>query len=171
MLYVIIVYIIQGLIFGVATQSVIDNKGYDENWFWWGFFFGIIALLVALGKPVSRAYEATSSDYLEGVDGKFSREGEKRHVSRVLESGGWKCHFCNRTNPSYTGTCACGRTKADTEKFELQRIQEEKETEKKAQKEDSLDKIKKLKDLLDMGALTQEEFDLKKKELLEESLK
>ena len=36
--------------------------------------------------------------------------------------------------------------------------------------EDSLDKIKKLKDLLDMGALTQEEFDAKKKELLKEVL-
>ena len=36
--------------------------------------------------------------------------------------------------------------------------------------EDSLDKIKKLKELLDMGALTQEEFDAKKKELLKEVL-
>ena len=34
-------------------------------------------------------------------------------------------------------------------------------------KEDNLDKIKKLKELLDMGAITQEEFDAKKKSLLE----
>lgn len=171
MLAAIIVMIIQGLIFGFATQAIIDNKGYYENWFWWGFFFGIIALLVALGKPVSRAYEAANNDYLEGVSGKFSRDGERNHTTRVLEGGGWKCHFCNRTNPSYTGTCACGRTKMDSEKFEMQRIQQLNETEQKAPKEDALDKIKKLKELLDMGALTQEEFDLKKKELLEESLK
>lgn len=35
-----------------------------------------------------------------------------------------------------------------------------------AQADDSIDKVKKLKDLLDMGVLTQEEFDAKKRELL-----
>ena len=38
---------------------------------------------------------------------------------------------------------------------------------KTAPDEDNLDKIKKLKELLDMGAITQEEFDEKKKELLD----
>ena len=33
-------------------------------------------------------------------------------------------------------------------------------------KEDNLEQIKKLKELLDLGAITQEEFDAKKKELL-----
>jgi hypothetical protein len=37
---------------------------------------------------------------------------------------------------------------------------------KPSPEEDNLDKIKKLKELLDMGAITQEEFDEKKKELL-----
>ena len=37
---------------------------------------------------------------------------------------------------------------------------------KTSSEEDNLDKIKKLKELLDMGAITQEEFDEKKKELL-----
>ena len=35
-----------------------------------------------------------------------------------------------------------------------------------AQSDDSIEKVKKLKELLDMGALTQEEFDAKKRELL-----
>ncbi len=47
----LIVYIIQGSIFGFATKKIIENKGYSENWFWWGFFFGFIAMLVALAKP------------------------------------------------------------------------------------------------------------------------
>lgn len=38
-------------IWGWAVNKVIKNKGYDENWFWWGFFFGLIALIVALTKP------------------------------------------------------------------------------------------------------------------------
>lgn len=171
MLLAIILLIIQGLVFGFATQSIIENKGYYENWFWWGFFFGILAVLVALSKPESRAYDSSNIDYLTGVADTFSVERDKKYTSKVIEAGGWKCHFCNRTNPSYTGTCACGRTKEDTQKFETDRIQQLNEIKQKTNREDSLDKLKKLKELLDMGALTQEEFDSKKKELLEEPLK
>ena len=35
---------------GVVVNKVIENKGYKENWFWWGFFFGIFALIVAITK-------------------------------------------------------------------------------------------------------------------------
>lgn len=37
-------------IWGVVVKKVIEDKGYQENWFWWGFFFGIFALIVALTK-------------------------------------------------------------------------------------------------------------------------
>lgn len=50
MIYLII-WAVQGAIWGFATNKIVENKGYDENWFWWGFFFGLIALLVALSKP------------------------------------------------------------------------------------------------------------------------
>lgn len=42
----------------------------------------------------------------------------------------------------------------------------EKQEEEKPKSESSYDDLKKLKELLDMGAITQEEFDRKKKELL-----
>ena len=45
-----VIYIINGIIWGIATQLAIENKGYREKWFWWGFFFGIIAFLVAMTK-------------------------------------------------------------------------------------------------------------------------
>ena len=44
--------------------------------------------------------------------------------------------------------------------------QEDKTTQESSKSEDSTDKIMKLKGLLDAGAITQEEFDAKKKELL-----
>lgn len=50
----IIGFIIWGVIWGYATKAVINNKGYDDNWFWWGFFFGFIALIVAVAKPENR---------------------------------------------------------------------------------------------------------------------
>ncbi|MBR6229693.1 MAG: SHOCT domain-containing protein [Eubacterium sp.] len=71
---VIIVYIIQGIIFGIATSRIINNKGYDENWFAWGFFFGIIAMLVAIGKPERRVEVTTSGPVLERKESQQKRE-------------------------------------------------------------------------------------------------
>lgn len=63
MIYLII-WAVQGAIWGFATNKIVENKGYDENWFWWGFFFGLIALLVALSKPtVYHHSEYESSEY------------------------------------------------------------------------------------------------------------
>ena len=50
----IIVLIIWALIWGFATKKVVENKGYSENWFWWGLFCGIIAFIVGLTKPHNR---------------------------------------------------------------------------------------------------------------------
>ena len=51
MAVVFFVYIIYGIIFGIVVNKVLENKGYNENWFWWGFLFGIFAVIVALSKP------------------------------------------------------------------------------------------------------------------------
>ena len=48
--------IIWGIIWGFATNAIIHNKGYDENWFWWGFFFSIIAVIVAATKPENQNF-------------------------------------------------------------------------------------------------------------------
>ena len=48
--YIIVGTIIGGIIWGIVVNKVIENKGYEENWFWWGFFFGIFALIIALTK-------------------------------------------------------------------------------------------------------------------------
>ena len=47
----VVMAICWGLIWGVVTKKIIENKGYDDNWFWWGFFFGFFAMIVALIKP------------------------------------------------------------------------------------------------------------------------
>lgn len=38
----VIAVIIWGVILGVETQKVIENKGYSENWFWWGFSLDLL---------------------------------------------------------------------------------------------------------------------------------
>lgn len=46
-----LIFIAKPFLFGFMCQHIIKGKGYEKNWFWWGFFFGIIALIVALAYP------------------------------------------------------------------------------------------------------------------------
>lgn len=147
MIGAVIGIIIWGVIWGAATQTVVYNKGYEENWFWWGFFFGFIALLVALSKPQLYSTGPLSPQ--------LAREAEER---RTMEAGGWKC-VCGRLNPSYTGTCACGRSRQAVLAAAAAGPAEEKEGA-------AVKMIKQYKELLDSGAITQEEFEKKKREIL-----
>ena len=78
MIFIIIIYIIQGVIFGFAVDSVITNKGYNDNWFWLGFFFGFFALIVALSKP-----EVTHVHYSESL----LLQKAQRNISWTLADG------------------------------------------------------------------------------------
>ena len=211
--------IIWGIIWGVATNAIIHNKGYDENWFWWGFFFSFIAVIVAISKPENRnryTYQDSSPSFGNITSSGYSFGSAERIASneKTLSSGGWRC-YCGRVNASYVGTCACGRTKSENEAMSKSGyvssapVREEKplangewrctcgrvnpsyvgtcacgksrydidKTEKATKPVEGKDKkendemsnlsaIRELKALLDEGAITQEEFDLKKKQLL-----
>ena len=151
----IFVAIIQGLICGFVAQVVSENKGYEDGFFW-GFFLGIIGIIVVACKPDN------NSSYASALLSKETEESNKR----LLRDGGWEC-TCGRVNPSYTGTCACGKTKADAE---AKKAKEKKAAEEKDKSEKELlniQKLKSYKDLLDSGVITQEEFDKKKSELLD----
>lgn len=59
--------IIGSVIWGFATQAVINNKGYNENWFWWGFLFGIISFIIALTKPQCPKSEFDAADSYDNL--------------------------------------------------------------------------------------------------------
>ena len=144
-----ILFVAQGLIFGFATQSVIENKGYEENWFWLGFFFGVVVLIVANAKPQVYDYNTY-----------------KKPADQIMASGGWKC-TCGEIHASYVSSCSCGR-----DKWEVLHPQNTKKLEKTREQEKELDEmgkvsaIKEYKALMDEGIITQEEFEAKKKQLL-----
>ena len=144
--------IVWGIIWGVATNKVIENKGYSENWFWWGFFFGFLALIVACTKPQAQSYNSSSSSLFAAA----AEEKMKIQQQSLLEQGGWKCNKCGNVNPSYSGTCNCGNLKVSNQTKE---IEDKRETA-------NFQKMKSYKDLLDSGVITQEEFDAKKEQLL-----
>lgn len=148
----IVIVLVCAVIFGFATDTIIRNKGYDESWFWWGFLFGLVALIVAAARPEARP----EPDAKQKIN--YMKE-------QTLRDGGWEC-VCGRLNPHYTGTCACGRTKAESEEFKRQNNSVKSATSVSKLDNVSLDELKALKELLDIGVVTQEEFDAKKKQLL-----
>ena len=103
------------IIFGVATDVVIKNKGYYDNWFWWGFFFGTVALIVAWAKP-QRITHGTPSRYSEAPFYKNT----PTHDEQLLSDGGWACS-CGMVNASYVSTCCCGKNKRDVQAAELEK--------------------------------------------------
>ena len=125
-------FIIWGVVWGYATNAVIKNKGYEESWFWWGFFFGFIALIVALTKPECKkpTYENDLSE-LKPVFTNDTTSPKKEEPKVVYDS------TVTRSNTDYM---------ANTE---LQ--------------------IKDMQELLRKGYVTEDEYQIKKKEILGEA--
>lgn len=182
---------VYGVIWGFATKAVIRNKGYRENWFWWGFLGGWIVFVVALTRPVKVERPEPEST--------LSRAAKEVDQEKILRDGGWKCHCCGAINAKLSSTCKCGATKIISSDVQTSDVMWKcngcgKENEKyifvcscgvkksendtiepryevdsdtiEFDRSDNIEAIKKYKELLDIGAITQEEFDIKKKELL-----
>ena len=171
----LIIAIIHGLIFGFVTKSVIEDKGYDDNWFWWGFFFGLIALIVACAKPrnidysyfYSRSSQLTYTGYQPSLSSNLGDAAAKVHNEQLLANGGWKCS-CGEVQASYVSSCSCGKSKSEVKAVEFKKKQEEEEK-KQAEIMDEHGKvsaIREYKELMDAGIISQEEFEANKKQLL-----
>ena len=46
----VIILIVLRIFWGYVTRTMIHNKGYYEEWFWWGFIFGWMAFVVAITR-------------------------------------------------------------------------------------------------------------------------
>jgi len=174
--YVIIYAVVDALTFGFACRAIEKSKGYDDSgaWFLWGTLFNVMALIVVCAKPVNK-------------------EGKPKSYTGVPRI--FYCPNCNATyGGSKIEELVCPRCKqpliATTflrEKW--QQFSEERKEELRLKMREGhgllgevemipekavdaasafspADEIKKYKELLDMGAITQEEFEAKKKQLL-----
>lgn len=149
-MFYLIILLTWAVIWGAATKKVIENKGYTEDWFIWGFLFGFIAFIIACTMPI---YSEKKSPDWSNSEGKSSLAGISTTPKR------WKCNKCGKINYPYVGTCSCGAPKGwvpegwtapEDNKTELENIQ----------------KLKEYKELLDMGAISETEFNQQKERLL-----
>lgn len=154
----IILVIVQGMIFGFATQTIIDNKGYYENWFWWGFFFGLIPFVIACAKPQNTRH----SPYRGGG---LYQSADDLYKKQMLNEGGWKC-TCGKIQASYVSSCSCGKSKQEILYPQTNKKQEETKQSAIANEISNAAAIKEYKELMDAGIISPEEFASKKKQLL-----
>lgn len=113
----IIYYILMGIVWGVVCNKVASNKGYEENWFWWGFFFEIFALIVVITKPtvVNDTYvghlsaSTGNSNYANAMSDLAQAKSQRPKKSSVFI--GWVCPSCSRKNEKLDSRCPrCGYT-------------------------------------------------------------
>ena len=168
------------VVWGFITKHISESKGYDGG-FWWGFWLGLIGLIVVACKPDNHHSYNQSYNYDSSYSSSLSSYAREEENKRIMANGGWKCNNCNNVNPDYITTCSCGTSKSNNVSIPFERnstpIERPKtkseltpESKSTTETEPKLtlaaDEILKLKQLLDAGALTQDEFDAKKKQLL-----
>lgn len=99
--------LIEAVIFGLISQAINEKRGY-EGGFWWGFFLGVIGIIVvALKEPYYTVHYVPDSD---GVY-KAPKMGQTPiDKDAPVPTGGWRC-ICGRAHRPYESSCACGQTK------------------------------------------------------------
>lgn len=161
MLY-LIGLIIGGFIWGYVCNYIIDSKGYNENWFWWGFFFGIIAVIVAATRPENRSMLHTPDGRRIDKYGHVIENLSPNRMQEMIDAGGWQCAKCNQLNAKYVTTCNCGISKEESEELR----KKEKIFNQESKEKDKVETLKEYKSLLDMGIISSEEFEGYKQKLL-----
>ena len=166
MVVLVIIGLSISIIFGSISQQIMEEKGYGKAGFWSGFQHGIFGIAQAKAMPDLK--ERDNQRALIKALGPAHRDNE------LLTNGGWRCSKCGAVNAGYVGTCGCGTTKYESEHPQpvvqnvkttnpAGNISEEKKVDNEYEK---IKILKEYKNLLDDGVLTAEEYEQKKKAIM-----
>lgn len=104
----------RGVLWGFLTNKILEKKGYYNNWFWWGFFFGVIPCIVAALKP-NISQVNTEYDYSENLEFLKGNHPNVEKSKQTQIANSWRCENCRAVNPLYVGTCVCGTSRSESE--------------------------------------------------------
>ena len=153
----LIIYLVVGVICGLICSGISSSRDMDGS-FWWGFWLGIIGIVIVAVRPNEQKYESSNYAAPKGTSNSFVYNND-------IPYGGWKCKKCGQANLGYVSTCSCG-AKRDEQNIKLDRNPPKAASISEA---DRIKHIKEYKELLDAGVITPEEFDKKKASLLWEN--
>ncbi len=143
-------------IFGVVTKKINESKGYYGG-FAWGFWLGIIGIIIVSCKPAARSGYSTPQNIPTG----YSDESGN---PLAYSNGGWKCEFCDRANPGHKMLCDCGRSKNESNQKKA-KLRAEGTKQGKTVQEIQLEGAKRM---YEDGIITEEEYEAKKKAIQKE---
>lgn len=176
-------WIINSVVFGFITLYVAESKGYDGG-FWWGFWLGIIGLLVVGFRPdnTEQHYSHTSSELPAWASSSSANLPSWTCVCGAKNSGSLDyCQACRRNKSESTVPkkicphCGAGNKATNTLCFACDKPLDEnhptpQQTPTAVSSEetssDYITTLEKLGKLREQGILTEEEFQQKKSEIL-----
>ena len=146
----IISALVSGLIMGLISQTINQNKGYTGG-FAWGFWLGILGIIVVACK--SPAWQRPVTYNTAPV--------------QKPEKDVWFCTNCGMRHEAYEHICSCGQQKLKVET--TANVAEQNNGPQPVKNQDdekTIRALKEYKELIDAGIITAEEFEAKKKSLL-----
>lgn len=174
----IVSYLIVGVICGFICKAIASSRNMDGG-FWWGFWLGIIGIIIVAVRPNDSRPTYSSSNSSPGLSIVNNSNSPARSInhssyynnmmSDSIPQNGWRCTQCGKPHYDYETSCSCGKSKFDVSDILKEKTEEQpkgESTEKKQSSFSEADEILKFKELLDDGIITQEEFDAKKKKIL-----
>ena len=175
----ILASVIHGLIFGFIAKYIAESRG-DDTGFAWGFWLGLIGVLVVGLRPSkvsTPAYSnaqavpkvewecgcgAMNSDSLNYCFACRRNRGEYKPRSKV------KCPHCGAFNTETNDVCfACNKPLSETKEIIQQpAVVEKNKIAQTIENNDFVTMLEKLAKLHERGILTDEEFQQKKSDIL-----
>lgn len=174
--------VVWAIIWGCITKAVSSSKGYDGG-FAWGFFLGLIGLIVVACKPDNRPIYSQRPNYAPTP----SNTGNNsvvfcRSCGTANSSNSTTCQSCgaklasisslkyNNANSADSWKCPCGAKNYDYEtschrcgKLKSEVVGQAGKSEPQKSLTDQLEELKKLQE---QGLITEADFEAKKKQIL-----
>ena len=159
---IIVAALVWGFVWGAVTRQTVIDKGYDSGtaYFFLGFFLGLIGWIIAFSKP------DLNKQVNESMMQEFLNSHNKTNSDNKATND-WRC-FCGAINKEYETHChRCNRTIKESQiKIKEMNDNESKENNNSISAGKAKEELNTYKSMLDEGLITEEEYEAKKKQIL-----
>jgi len=96
-------------------DSIFDATQFFSDLMWWYLALNVALFIISRiffwGAETAKEYEGKTYSLLEKTSDSTDSSVRKNNNMGKVDGDSWRCSECNKINPGYCGTCACGKTK------------------------------------------------------------
>ena len=108
----LIIRLIVSVVCGFISLHIATKKNIGGGiWFVWGFLFELLWGLIFGALPIIML-SIYPRNYTDEERVKLVAKAENQVYKEEIKKTGWRCS-CGNLNPTYTGTCSCGKRKEE----------------------------------------------------------